>query len=152
MEGQNATTFYCMGSIFLVSGMRGQLVLGLCCRKSGLNSGQKTRITSAWSFRIALHTTLFFVVPRRVSICLYTKHGLGIFSFQDECVQIIIHVCLGQKIRTWSGTIGICSAKRAVVCWGNLHSKFIWFLLKTCTPIWTIPSVGLYATSEAWDR
>ena len=59
---------------------------------------------------------LFFVVPRRVSICLYTKHGLGnhslkrgldIFSFQDERVQIILHVCPpGKKIGA-RGTIGI---------------------------------------------
>ena len=35
-------------------------------------------------------------VPRRV-------------SFQDEHVQIILHVCPGKKNRAWSGTIGICS-------------------------------------------
>ena len=45
----------------------------------------------------------FFVVPRRVSICLYTKRGLSIFSSQDERVQIVLQTCHGKKICARSG-------------------------------------------------
>ena len=65
-------------------------------------------------------------VPRRYHMFCTQSADWVFFSFQDERVLIIFHVCPGKKICARSGTIGICSV---VVKWtsrGRNYGNHFW--------------------------